>query len=355
LATSTRILVVDDYQPWRRFISSTLQRYPELQPIGEASDGLEAVRKTQALQPDLVLLDIGLPKLNGIEAARQIRQLSAQPKILFVSQNHSADIALAALQSGATGYLVKSDAVGELIAAVRAVLQGKNFVSRSLAGSDFVEALHRQTSEGASLAAVAPAKLAPGALGERGHIVQFYTDDAHLLDNLCALFRDALHVGESIVAVMTGSHRLSLQKRLRARGIDEAQAKQNGRFTVLDAVEALSGFMDANGPNRERFLLQFGDIFRRAEAAAVAKNKRVVAYGEMVAVLGEQRKFDALIRLERLWNELALTHSFYLCCAYPASLFQEDLMGEAYSTICTEHSAVTSWFCCPPSSVASPA
>jgi len=148
LATSTRILVVDDYQPWRRFISSTLQQYPELQLIGEASDGLEAVRKTQALQPDLVLLDVGLPKLNGIEAARQIRQLSAQPKILFVSQNHSADIALAALQSGATGYLVKSDAVGELIAAVRAVLQGKNFVSRSLAGSDFMEALHRQTSEG---------------------------------------------------------------------------------------------------------------------------------------------------------------------------------------------------------------
>jgi DNA-binding NarL/FixJ family response regulator len=101
LATSsTRVLVVDDYEPWRRFISSMLQQYPELQLIGEASDGLEAVLKTQALQPDLVLLDIGLPKLNGIEAARQIRQLSAQPKILFVSQNHSADIANLTLQLG---------------------------------------------------------------------------------------------------------------------------------------------------------------------------------------------------------------------------------------------------------------
>jgi len=149
LATSsTRILVVDDYEPWRRFISSTLQQFPELQLIGEACDGLEAVRKTQALQPDLVLLDIGLPKLNGIEAARQIRQLSARPKILFVSQNHSADIAHAAMQSGATGYLAKSDAVGELLAAVQAVLQGKRFVSRSVAGSDFMEALDTRTSEG---------------------------------------------------------------------------------------------------------------------------------------------------------------------------------------------------------------
>ena len=101
--SSTRVLVVDDYEPWRRFVSTTLQHCPELQLIGEASDGLEAVLKTQALQPDLILLDIGLPKLNGIEAARQIRQLSSQPKILFVSQNHSADIAKTALRLGATG------------------------------------------------------------------------------------------------------------------------------------------------------------------------------------------------------------------------------------------------------------
>jgi len=355
LATSsTRILVVDDYEPWRRFISSTLQQYPQLQLIGEASDGPEAVRKTQALQPDLVLLDIGLPKLNGIEAARQIRQLSARPKILFVSQNHSADIAEAAMQSGATGYLVKSDAVGELLAAVQAVLQGKRFVSRSVAGSDFMEALDTRTSNGGSLAASVPAKFAPGTLCERRHVVQFYTDDAYLLDSLCTLFRDGLHGGESIVAVMTGSHREGLQKRLLAQGIDEAKAKQKGRVIVLDAVEALSGFMDANGPNRERFLSQFGAIFRRAEAAAVAKNKRVVAYGEMVAVLGEQKKFDALIRLERLWNELALSHSFYLCCAYPASLFQKELIGDAYSTICTEHSDVVSLFGGPPSSAAIP-
>lgn len=105
-----RILVVDDYKPWRGFVYSTLQKQAELQVIGEASDGLEAVEKAQELQPDLILLDIGLPTLNGIEAARRIREVSPESKILFVTENRSCDIAEEALRTGAGGYVVKSDA-----------------------------------------------------------------------------------------------------------------------------------------------------------------------------------------------------------------------------------------------------
>jgi len=130
--TSCRILVVDDYKPWRRFASSTLQRQAGLQIIGEVSDGLEAVRKAEELQPDLILLDIGLPTLNGIEAARRIRELSPKPKILFASEDRSPDIAREALDTGAGGYVVKADAASELLPAVKAVLEGKPFVSASL-------------------------------------------------------------------------------------------------------------------------------------------------------------------------------------------------------------------------------
>jgi DNA-binding NarL/FixJ family response regulator len=84
--------VVDDYPPWRRFFSATLQKRPELQVISEASDGLEAVQQAQQLHPDLILLDIGLPSLNGIEVAREIRELSPTSKILFVSENRSLDV-----------------------------------------------------------------------------------------------------------------------------------------------------------------------------------------------------------------------------------------------------------------------
>lgn len=131
---SIRVLVVDDHEPWRRFASTTLLTQPELQVIGEVSDGLEAVQQAEELQPDLILLDIGLPRLNGIEAARRIRKVSPASKIIFVSENRSADIAEEALSTGACGYVVKSDAAGELLPAVKAVLEGKRFVSACLAG-----------------------------------------------------------------------------------------------------------------------------------------------------------------------------------------------------------------------------
>src|SRR5262249_37808590 len=131
--------------------------------------------------------------------------------------------------------------------------------------------------------------------------------------------------------------------RLIARGIALDEATKEGRLAILDADEALSEFMEPVGPNRERFLERLGDTVRRAEAAA-AKSSRVVVFGEMVAVLWAQRKYEAAIRLEELWNELALTHSFYLCCAYPASAFQENLKGEQYATICAEHTQVVSAF-----------
>lgn len=129
-----RVLVVDDYEPWRRFASTALLKQPELRVIGEVSDGLEAVRQAQQLQPDLILLDVGLPTLNGIEAARQISEVSPKSKILFVSENRSVDVAEEALSAGAGGYVVKSDAASELLPAVKAVLAGKRFVSASLTG-----------------------------------------------------------------------------------------------------------------------------------------------------------------------------------------------------------------------------
>ena len=132
--SSTRVLVVDDYEPYRRFVCSTLQKQADLQIIGEVSDGLEAVQKAQELQPELILMDLSLPTLNGIEAARRIRLVLPASKILFVSENRSPDIAQVALGNGAGGYVVKSDAATDLLPAVRAVLEGKRFVSTRLAG-----------------------------------------------------------------------------------------------------------------------------------------------------------------------------------------------------------------------------
>jgi DNA-binding NarL/FixJ family response regulator len=122
--TTIRILVVDDFEPFRAFVFSAFSKAPELRIICEASDGLEAVQKAQELKPDLVLMDIGLPTLNGIEAARRIRTLSPQSKIIFVTQESSADVIEEAMNSGAMGYVVKAHAASDLLAAVEAVCGG---------------------------------------------------------------------------------------------------------------------------------------------------------------------------------------------------------------------------------------
>ena len=137
--SAVRILVVDDFEPWRRFVSSTLRQHPEFEILYEASDGLDAVEKAEELGPDLILMDVGLPMLNGIEAARRILDRTPQSNILFLSENRSSDIATAALSTGASGYVLKADAGSELLCAVEAVLQGKRFVSARLAARDASE------------------------------------------------------------------------------------------------------------------------------------------------------------------------------------------------------------------------
>src|SRR5580700_1259690 len=132
--SSVRVLVVEDFEPFRRFVCSRVGDTSELQVICEVSDGLEAVQKAEELHPDLILLDIGLPSLNGIEAARRIRKLSPESKILFVSQETSADAVREALRLGAHGYIVKTDARRELLEGVDAVLRGGQFVGRRFSG-----------------------------------------------------------------------------------------------------------------------------------------------------------------------------------------------------------------------------
>jgi DNA-binding NarL/FixJ family response regulator len=127
--------------------------------VGEASDGLEAVQKAQRLQPDLILLDIGLPTINGIEAARRILQYAPKTKILFVSAQQSPDIVEEALGTGACGYVVKSKAATELLAAVKAVLQGKQFVSGSLTASAFGDPGNERTAHDPHSDKVAPTAL----------------------------------------------------------------------------------------------------------------------------------------------------------------------------------------------------
>jgi len=128
-SSPVRVLVVEDFEPFRNLIRAILAEQPGLQIIAEVSDGLDAVQKAAELKPHLSILDIGLPFLNGFDAARLIRRLAPDSRILFVSQESSPAIVQEAMNLGASGYVLKTRLASDLLTAVDAVLRGKTFVS----------------------------------------------------------------------------------------------------------------------------------------------------------------------------------------------------------------------------------
>jgi DNA-binding NarL/FixJ family response regulator len=341
LATSSvRVLVVEDYEPFRRFFCTTLRKNADLQVIGEVSDGILAVQKAAELQPDLVVLDIGLPSLNGIEVARQIRKLSPESKILFVSQESSPDVVQEALHVGARGYVVKTDARSELLEAVNTVLRGEQFVGKRFSGHDFVGASDAIASEGfrtkSALALQRNMEIA------HRHDVGFYSDDAGLLDDLTQFIGAALTAGKAVIVVATEPHRDSLLLELQADGLDIGAASEQGRYIALDAAETVSAIMVDDLPDSDKFLRVTGDLIVEAAMAAKVKPARVAVCGECAPFLWAQGKAEAAIQLEHLWDEIAKSHSLDVLCAYPLGSFQGGVGSRVFEQICAEHSGVCS-------------
>jgi signal transduction histidine kinase len=172
-----------------------------------------------------------------------------------------------------------------------------------------------------------------------GHSVQFYVEDTYLLDGLSRFIGTALGAGDTAVVIATKAHREGLKSRLRSRGLNTQKAALQGRFIVLDAAETLEKFIIEGFPDATRFAEIMGAVLVQARKAA-GSGSRVVAFGEMVALLGQDGKYDAAIRTEQLWNELGKQHSFFLHCAYPISGFAQENHAEPFLKICSEHSDV---------------
>jgi len=320
LSSTIRILIVDDYKDWRRQVRLLFQVRPEWQVIAEAADGPEAIQKAGESKPDLSVLDIGLPKFNGIEAVRQIRQLSPSSKIVFLSQNDDLDVERAALGTGALAYVHKTAAQSELLLAVDAVLAGKRFISSSLSRYKFTE----------SSAEKAPHR----------HEVLFYSDDTVLLDSLARFIAAALKGANGAIVLATKAHRDSLVQRLKAEAVDIDDALHRGTYISLDAADTLSMIMVNDLPDPVRFFEGIGGFIEAASRAAKSEEPRVVVFGEAVALLQAEGKADAAIRFEQLGNDLLKTHKVDILCAYPSTHFAGKEDHHVFQSICAEHSAV---------------
>ena len=296
-----RILVADDFAPWLRLISSIIVERTDWHIVGEAVDGFEAVQKAGQLKPDLILLDIGLPILNGLEAARRILAFDPSARILFLSQESSADVIQEALSLGAVGYVHKSSVQSDLLSAIEVVLKGKQFVSREL-------------------------KLG-GRTNPFRHEILFCSDDEGMLKGLIDFIAAALSAGNPAIVWATDSHREGIRQGLYGLGIDVDAALKDGTYISSDVSEP---------PEPERILLAIKGL-REAALRMGKKGLRVALCGERAGIFWAESKTDAALRLEQLLNELADSHDIDILCVYPLPQRQEEAV---FKSVCAEHTDV---------------
>jgi DNA-binding NarL/FixJ family response regulator len=335
LKKTVRVLVVDDYEPWRRFAASTLHKKPELEIVGEASDGLLAVERAQALQPDLILLDIGLPSQNGIEAARQIRELSPKSKIIFVSENRSVELAQGAARAGALGYVVKSNVASELLPAITAVLDGRCFSSSCL-GQNIFTGARSQALEDSNLSETAVIANGNG----RWHQVAFYPDDASFVDGFADFASTRISAGSHVVVVATASHRANIRRVLAENGVDVERAIQLGTFVEADAHELLSAIMVNEMPERARVENLAASMLVKRTKALNGSDPRVAVCGELAPTLLANGNVEAAIQIEHIFDSFTKTNKIDVLCGYVGSSFPRDGRKQIFERICAEHSAV---------------
>jgi CheY-like chemotaxis protein len=297
-----RILVVEDHAPFRHFICAALQQRAEYQTI-EAADGLEAVRKAEELQPDLILLDISLPKMNGFEVAKRLPSLAPHARLLFMSQESSSDIVREALRLGAHAYVQKISAAADLWPAIDAVLAGQRFVSRSVAFTGLIDV---------------PAP--------RRHEILFCPDDVGIVDGFARWIAAALNAADAAIVSVTEFHRAQLVHGLRALSVDIDGAIERGTCVVFDVDVA---------PDPVRFLEAIDGV-RAAAARAGKAHPRVAVCGERAGRLWAAGRTAEAVQLEQRCGELA--HDVDILCAYPVPYTNDD---QALTRICAGHTAVS--------------
>lgn len=183
----------------------------------------------------------------------------------------------------------------------------------------------------------------PRGARHQTHAAHFYSSDDRLVAEIAQRLAATLTAGGSAVAIATPAHIEGLERQLTERGFDVPGHARQARWLALDAAGTLAAFMVEGWPDPQRFSAMIGALVDRLEQAAkmtIPEEPPVVAFGEMVAILWEQGKTGAAIRLEELWNELAQTRRFHLSCGWPLRFFSRDMDGVVIQRICSEHTHI---------------
>ncbi len=308
--------MVDDHEPWRQQIASLLQNTGEWPVIGEAVDGPDAIGMAESLRPDLILLDVQLPTLSGIQTAARILEANPSARILFLSGHKSWDVVAAALDTGARGYVLKLHAVQELLLAMRAVTSGRRFVCAALGGRPHLR----------------------GMPAPRTHEAGFYLDEATLLDSYERFAAAALMAGKAVMCVSSADRRAALHQRLRGRGLDLEGAITQQQYIECDVHDLLAPMMANGMPDETLFWKAAAPLVLRAARGCRVSRPVVACFGDAAPSLWNAGRIDAAIRLEQLCDDLVGTFNIDVLCGYTAGSGSEASAG-AHERLCAAHSA----------------
>jgi CheY-like chemotaxis protein len=312
-----RILLVEDFEPFRRLVRIMLEQRASLKVVAEAIDGLDAIAKAQELQPDLVLIDIGLPRLNGMAAAVQICTLAPNAKLLFVSLESSDAAVQQVVQAGAHGYVHKLRTQFDLIPAVEAVLAGKRFVSSGLQYDHETPVVER-------------------------HELHFYSDDTAFVEIAVRHAGIALNAGGSAIVFATPKHQDGVFQRLKQEAWDIDAAIRRGAYISLDVAATFSRTIVNGVPDGIRSAELMNRVLETSMKARKSEATRVAILSEWSALLCGDGNVQAAIHVESAGKAMIQNVPVDLLCTYPLETLYRYHEGDVFNHICAAHSGVFS-------------
>ena len=351
---SIRILLVDDIESVRRGLRSFLFSRADFLICGEAVDGLDAIEKAKALQPDVVLMDITMPRMSGLDATRILRRELPESKIIIVSQNDPAIVHRQAQEVGAAGSVAKVDISRDLLPMIDSLVGPRNGEIASKVVSKKEDPLNTSFPEG--VVSLESRFLTEGEIGghinrddqyepwcslladaaPRDHIVQLYQDEKFLSRAVCRFAVSAINHGEGVILVPTSAHWNALRPRLDAEGVDIKAAQASGQLTVVDADQLLPGFMRNAMPDAPLFLGLAGETIARARGGD--RFTKVRWWGEMVNVLWERGDVAASMGLEDLFHKLAHDQEIAIFCSFLMDNFDGEVHTRMLPRLGQNHS-----------------
>jgi CheY-like chemotaxis protein len=318
---SVEVLIVDDQARFRRLLRSLIESQPEYRVCGEASDGMEAIQKVDQLHPDLVLMDINMPRMNGLEATRIIRRESPDCNVVIVSQNDARVTRDQARSADANGFVTKSDLIRDLLPEIGRVAM-ENISKLG------------ETKESAAKGEPWCGLLADAA--PRDHIVQLYQDQQFLNRAVCRFAAAAIANGEGVILVPTIAHWDAFRPRLESEGVDVKAAEKRGQLTIVDADNLLPSFMRDGMPDTPVFLGLAASVV--SQARGEGRYPKVRWWGEMVNILWERGDVAASMNLEDLFDQLADQEDIAIFCSFLMDNFNGDVHARMLPRLSENHS-----------------